>query len=227
LVEQKHLLLVDDDKGIRELLKKYLVRQGFLVSEAKSVDMAREIMGDLSFDLVILDVMMPKEDGLSMASSIRLDLNNVPIIMLTAMGEVKDRINGLEVGADDYISKPFEPKELLLRIKKLLQRTSVEDNKGSSLINMGSVSYSTYNRQLIKNGQNVPITSSEANLLDLLVQSKGKLLAREDLARKCGNINERSIDVQIIRLRSKIEINPKKPVYLQTLRGKGYVLYCD
>lgn len=220
---KSHILVVDDDKGIRTLLKRYLVKNEFIVSEAEDASKARELLKDFAFDLLILDVMMPNENGVDLATGIRQN-SDVPIIMLTAMGEVEHKITGLESGVDDYIVKPFEPKELLLRIKNILYRVNKQQ---SNIITLGSLTYHTDSGRLFKGVDLINLTSNETTLLKILSKSPGKIITREELSEKFEGINERSVDVQIIRLRNKIEQNPKKPVYLQTVRGKGYVLYAD
>ncbi len=217
-----HLLIVDDDTRIRNLLSKFLIENGFIVTIAKDAGAAREKMQDFLFDLIILDVMMPGETGLEFTSWLKEQHNEVPILMLTAMGDAEDRINGLETGADDYLPKPFEPRELLLRIKRIIMRTKPTPK---TKIVFSNLVFDIENSSLKKNGQDVPITMSEAKLLGVLCNNIGKVVSREEMAKLCGGVFERTIDVQITRLRSKIEFNPKNPTYLKSVRGKGYVFY--
>ena len=217
-----HLLIVDDDTRIRKLLSKYLVDNGFIVTVAEDACAAREKLNEFIFDLLVVDVMMPGESGVEFTSWLKEQNNDVPVLMLTAMGEAKDRIAGLESGADDYLPKPFEPQELLLRIKRIVNRTRpVEKTK----VTFGSLIFDISNMSLQKNGQNIQITSNEAKLLGLLCGNIGKNVSRENMAKLCDGVNERTIDVQIARLRGKIEDNPKKPVHLKSVRGVGYALY--
>ena len=218
-----HILVVDDDTKIRLLLTRYLSSNDYYVSVAKDAQEAREVMQELKFDIIILDVMMPGETGVSFVNSLR-KLSNVPVILLTAMGEVDDRINGLEKGADDYLVKPFEPKELLLRIKRILQRSSSAKLQKAEFV-FGKFVYDIKKNLFVKqDGSFVKLTTSEIKLFNYLLNNLGSSVSREVLSKECG-VNERSIDVQIIRIRSKIEPEPKQPIYLQTIRGKGYILY--
>lgn len=217
-----HLLIVDDDKRIRELLGKFLMDNGFVVTVANHTTAAREKLQEFIFDLLIVDVMMPCESGIEFTSWLRAQNNNTPILMLTAMGEAEDRISGLENGADDYLPKPFEPRELLLRIQKIVARTRPTLK---SKITFGKLVFDASTASLQKNGQDVPITSNEATLLGALCDNIGTTVSREYMAKLCSGVNERTIDVQITRLRSKIEDNPKNPTHLKTVRGKGYALY--
>ena len=216
----KNLLVVDDDQRIRDLLKEYLIKEGFIISTADCVEDAREKMRYINYDLIILDVMMPGDDGLKFTSEIRLN-SQTPIILLTAKSEIDSKIEGLETGADDYITKPFSPKELVLRINSILKRS--KDNK---IINpeifFGDYILNIETRDFTKSGTRVYLTERELNLLILLAESPGKPLSREDLA----GIDEpgRAVDVGINRLRKKIEDNPTMPIWLQTVRGKGYIL---
>lgn len=222
-----HILIVDDDTRIRELLWRYLQENGFFVSTAKDGKEAWDILTDFSYDLVILDVMMPEESGITFTSRLR-QTSNIPILMLTAMGETEDRIAGLESGADDYLPKPFEPRELLLRIERILTRTQPQNAALSSKVTtilFGDMEFNYNNNRLMKNGILIPLTSGEAKLLNVLAANQGTVLLRRKLAELCDGINERSVDVQIIRLRNKIEKDPKKPFHLQTIRGEGYIFY--
>jgi two-component system phosphate regulon response regulator OmpR len=217
-----HLLIIDDDKRIRDLLARFLKDNGFFVSVAKDAYDARNSLKEYVFDLIIVDVMMPGESGVEFTAKLRQN-QATPVLMLTALGEVDDRIAGLESGADDYLPKPFEPRELLLRIQRILQRTKTDSK--SPATTFGSIIFNHEKNSLEKNGENIYITSNEAQLLAILCNNLQKTVTREELAKLCGGINERSIDVQITRLRNKIEEDPKKPVYLKTVRGMGYVLY--
>lgn len=210
-----HILVIDDDNRLRSLLKKYLTENGFLVVGADGAAHARELLQTLIFDLIILDVMMPHETGTEFLQKFR-SANNTPVLMLTAMGEGADRIKGLELGADDYLTKPFEPKELLLRINSILRRagTKAEQKIGSLILE---------NNNLKKDGSIIQLTTAEESLLRQLLENAGKPLTREEIAAK-NNIEARAVDVQITRLRKKIEADPKKPVYIQTVRGAGYKL---
>ena len=223
------ILVVDDDTRLRNLLTKYLSDNNFEVSAAKDADEARELLRDKNFDMLILDVMMPKENGVELAKSIRQN-SRLPILMLTARGDSEDRINGLEAGADDYMPKPFEPKELLLRINNILKRVnqnspSVQNSSEENICKFGDFIFNFTDSRLKKNGEFIHITDSEAKIISILCQNLGKVISREKLGELCGDIDARSIDVQITRLRKKLESNPKQPNFLQTARNQGYVLY--
>jgi len=217
-----HILVVDDDDRIRELVKEYLEENHFLVTTAKDALDAKKKIEMVKFDILILDIMMPGESGLSLTKEIKKN-NTTPIILLTAKGETQDRIEGLELGADDYLGKPFEPKELLLRIKNILNKIQkpILPNEiyiGNALINFKKL-YIKINKKIIK------INPQERRVLEKMLESPGKVFSRDDI-RKIINISkERTIDVMITRLRQKIESNPKNPKYLQTIRGSGYVLW--
>jgi two-component system phosphate regulon response regulator OmpR len=216
-----HLLIIDDDTRIRKLLSKFLIDSGFIVTSAASAAQARELLKEFIFDLLIVDVMMPGESGVEFTAWLR-GISNVPVIILTAMGEAADRINGLESGADDYLPKPFDPRELLLRVRNIILR--VRPELKSKFI-FGAFIFDTANYSLKKSGAVVTISSNEAKLLQILCNEMGRVVTREEMAKLCGGVNERTIDVQITRLRSKIEDNPKNPIHLKTIRGKGYILY--
>jgi two-component system phosphate regulon response regulator OmpR len=218
--KEYHILVIDDDDRIRNLLSKYLRDNYFLVSTAANAKEAYDILEELIPDIIIVDVMMPNETGIELTTNIR-QKSNVPIIMLTALSETEDRINGLEVGADDYLAKPFEPKELLLRINNMLKRTNIKN----TFITIGPFSFDLDNNRLSGPRGYISLTTSEAKLLSILAANQGQIITREKLAELCGGINERSIDVQIIRLRNKIEQDTKRPIYLQTVRGEGYILH--
>lgn len=225
-VEDPHLLVVDDDERLRALLQKYLSSNGFRVSTAANAADARALMKSMAFDLLVLDVMMPGESGFDFASSVRAS-SAIPILMLTAKSEAEDRISGLERGADDYLTKPFEPRELLLRISALLRRAAPPARVAHTEVMMGDCVYDPERGQLKKKGKPVRLTSSENALLQLFAANAGRSFSRADLCSRLGVSLERSIDVQVTRLRKKIEDDPKLPLYLQTVRGVGYVLVPD
>jgi len=221
-----HILVVDDDMRLLALLRQYLTDNGYRVSTAETADLARQNMSGFFFDLVILDRMMPEEDGLTMAKNVRSgpSLNRaIPILMLTAMGEAEDRIDGLEAGVDDYLTKPFEPRELLLRVEAILRRAKVET---ATELKFGGYIFNTERGELFKDGDLINLTSGESLLLKSLAAAPGVPISREDLATTSGN-QGRAVDVQITRLRRKIEEDPKLPRHLQTVRGEGYVLWTD
>lgn len=226
---KSHILLVDDDERLRDLLRKFLLENGFFVSTAREAEHARKLIDLFLFDLIILDVMMPEEDGFSLAEFIRngpICLKDVPILFLTAMGETENRITGLTRGADDYLSKPFDPRELLLRIQAILRRS--HSLKNVSTLSMGEVNYDLQFNRLMRNRSPISLTTVESNLLKIFARHRGKTLTREDLVTEYeGDLNPRTVDVQITRLRRKIEDDPKIPRYLQTIRGKGYILIPD
>ncbi len=220
-----HILVVDDDKRLRSLLQRFLRDGGFYVSTAKDAEEARRQLKSYKFDLLIIDIMMPNESGLEFLAGLRQE-SSVPVIMLTAMGETADRIAGLEQGADDYLPKPFEPQELVLRIKSILRRTPVENKENIEKLNLGLCVYDMSKKELVgKQGQVIHITPLEQSMLSILGQKSGQIFTREKLAEILGaGQSPRSIDVQITRLRKKIEKDSKNPRYLQTVRGKGYML---
>ena len=219
-----HILVVDDDNRIRELVKEYLEENNFLVTTAVDAFDAREKINIIDFDILILDIMMPGKSGLSLTQEVK-KLNQTPIILLTAKGEPLERIEGLEVGADDYLGKPFEPKELLLRIKNILNKTkktnlTEEIYIGSALINLKK-SY------INVNNKNIKINPQEKKVLEKMLEVPGKIFSRNDIGKIINISKERTIDVMITRLRQKIETNPKNPKYLQTIRGSGYALWIE
>lgn len=222
--ELHQILVIDDDTRLRNLLGRFLEESGFQVSLAKDTAEARNFMQQSNFNLLIVDVMLPNESGVDFTSFVRQSLS-LPIIMLTARGEPSDRIKGLEAGADDYLQKPFEPKELLLRINNILKRASSSSVAKKEICNFGDFSFSLGDSRLKKGDEFIHITESEAKILAILCKEKGKAVSREKLSEMCGGIDDRSIDVQITRLRRKIELNPKQPHYLQTVRNHGYVIY--
>lgn len=224
--EVPHILVIDDDARLRDLLAQFLSDNGFRVSAAADANDARGRMAGLVFDLLVLDLMMPGESGLEFAADLRRS-DNVPILMLTAMGETTDRINGLECGADDYLTKPFEPRELLLRINNILKRAPVAVQVPEEII-LGSVIYNIARSEISRDGQPIRLTDVEIALLGALAGRPGAVFSRQELSRITGaGGGERTIDVQVTRLRRKIEPNPKLPIYLLTVRGKGYVLRPD
>ena len=224
--EAAHILVVDDDRRLRELLSRYLSENGFRVTTAEHAAAARARLGGLDFDLLIVDVMMPGETGLELTRSLRAE-SEVPILMLTAMGESADRIAGLEHGADDYLPKPFEPRELVLRIQRILARSRDRQTTGGT-VNFGDCIFDITREQLTRGGQTVHLTTTETNLLRTLAQHAGEVLSREELSRISGEAgSDRAIDVQVTRLRRKVERDPRLPQYLCTVRGRGYVLRTD
>ncbi|MGR3366359.1 MAG: response regulator [Sagittula sp.] len=227
-----HLLIVDDDERIRGLLQKFLVRNGFLVSAARDAAHARRLLIGLDFDMIVLDVMMPGEDGVSLTRGIR-ETSTVPILLLTARSETEDRIAGLEAGADDYLAKPFEPKELLLRINAILRRMPepASQEAAPKLMTLGAVRYDIERGEMWRGDEMVRLTATEAQLMRIFSAKPGEALSRsrlvEELGRDKGQAQERAVDVQITRLRRKLESDPKQPRYLQTVRGAGYMLAPD
>lgn len=220
-----HILVVDDDDRIRELLKKFLIGSGARVSAAADADAARKLLGSFEFDLLIVDVMMPREDGFSLLESVRRT-SSVPILLLTARGMPEDRIRGLGLGADDYVPKPFEPDELALRINAILRRIAPRSDVGGE-VRFGPNVFHAARGELTRDGKSVRLTESEAVLLRILAARSGESISREELARRTGAGLERSVDVQVTRLRRKIEDDPRIPIYLQTVRGIGYRLAID
>jgi two-component system, OmpR family, phosphate regulon response regulator OmpR len=217
-----HILVVDDDSRIRDLLARYLQDNGFRVTTAVDVASARSTMQSLSFDLLILDVMMPQESGLDFARSLRSG-SRVPILMLTARAEPEQRIEGLETGVEDYLAKPFEPRELLLRVSNVLRRGGGSPAAGE--VRMGDFVFHISRGELQREGETVRLTERERELLRYFAQRPGMPVSRQELAKGADSGGERAVDVQINRLRRKIEHDPANPVYLQTVRGKGYILY--
>ncbi|MES2435903.1 MAG: response regulator [Pseudomonadota bacterium] len=227
-----HLLVVDDDERIRGLLQKFLIRNGFLVSTARDAAQARRLLAGLEFDMLVLDVMMPGEDGISLTRALRATLT-VPILLLTAKGETSNRIEGFEAGADDYLIKPFEPKELLLRINAILRRVPAAKptTAAPKVLHMGPVRYDMDRGELWRGQDLIRLTSTEAALMRIFSAQPGTPMSRDklvgDMPREDSAGQERAVDVQITRLRRKIEDDPKSPRYLQTVRGEGYMLQTD
>ncbi len=223
-----HVLVVDDDRRLRDLLKKYLTGNGYRVTTAEDGQDAREKLRGLAFDAIVLDVMMPGETGVELARSLR-QTSDVPILMLTAMGEAEDRIAGLESGADDYLPKPFEPRELILRIGSIMRRGGAH-NVGPSTpdaLTLGEYMVDPARGELRHGAETIKLTDAESSLLKILAESPGITFSRAELGRRTAGGRERSIDVQIARLRRKLERDPKSPRFLKTVRGKGYVLWPD
>ena len=219
-----HILVVDDDDRIRELVKQYLLENKYLVTTAKDAFDAKNKIEIIKFDLIVLDIMMPKKSGLELTSEIKKEID-LPIILLTAKGETSERVMGLEFGADDYLSKPFEPKELLLRIKNILNKT-LQINSINK-ISIGNSNLDLSKLTINRNGKKYKINNTEKLILEKMIRSSGKVFSREEMG-KLININkERSVDVIITRLRQKIETDSKNPQYLQTIRGSGYVLWIE
>ena len=219
-----HILVVDDDDGIRDLVKQYLNENNFLVTTANSAEDANKKIEVVKFDLIVLDIMMPGKSGLEFTQENKNSINT-PIILLTAKGEVSERVEGLEVGADDYLPKPFEPKELVLRIKNILNKTKRRDLK--RVIEFGSIKIDLNKHLIIKNSKEYKINNTEKIILEEMINSPGKTFSRDEIGRILNLDKERSIDVIITRLRKKIESDPKNPKYLQTIRGAGYVLWIE
>ena len=219
-----HILLVDDDDGIRSLVKKYLNENNFLVTTADSSEDASEKIKIIKFDIIVLDIMMPGKSGLEFIEEHKKNLDT-PIILLTAKGEAKERIEGLEKGADDYLSKPFEPKELILRIKNILNKTKKKYQK--RIIEFENVVIDLNKLLIIKNNKEFKINNTEKTILEKMINTPGKTFSREDIGRLINIDKERSVDVIITRLRKKIEIDQKNPKFLQTIRGAGYVLWIE
>jgi len=219
-----HILVVDDDDGIRSLVKKYLNENKYLVTTADNAEDTSKKIEIIKFDLIILDIMMPGKNGLEFIKENKKELDT-PIILLTAKGETNERIEGLEIGADDYLSKPFEPKELILRIQNILQKTKKNDQK--KVIEFENIRIDLNKKIIFKDNFEFKINNTEKIILEKMIQNPGKTFSREDIGSLIELNKERSIDVIITRLRKKIEIDPKNPKFLQTIRGAGYVLWIE
>ena len=219
-----HILVVDDDDGIRNLVKQYLNENNFLVTTSNSAENAEEKVLVIKFDLIVLDVMMTGKSGLEFIKDNKSKIDT-PIILLTAKGETKDRVGGLEIGADDYLPKPFEPKELILRIKNIINKTKKKDQK--RIIEFDNIKINLNKLLVIQNKNEFKINLTEKIILEKMINNPGKTFSREDIGKLINLDKERSIDVIITRLRKKIETDPKNPKYLQTLRGVGYVLWIE
>ena len=219
-----HILMVDDDDGIRNLVKQYLNENNYLVTTAISAEDAKKKVETIKFDLIVLDIMMPGKSGLEFTMENK-DKLYTPIILLTAKGEAEERIHGLEIGADDYLAKPFEPKELILRIKNILNKTKSKNIK--RLIEFGSVKIDLSKNLIFNNNKEFKINNTEKTILEFMINSPGKSFSRDEIGKLIKLDKERSIDVIITRLRKKIEKDPKNPKFLQTIRGAGYVLWIE
>ena len=219
-----HILVVDDDDGIRSLVKKYLIENNYLVTTADSAEDAVEKIKIIQFDLIILDIMMPGKSGLEFIKDNKKKLIT-PIILLTAKGEPGERIEGLEIGADDYLPKPFEPKELILRIQNIIKKTKLNDQK--RVIQFENIKIDLNKQMIFKNNNEYKINNTEKKILEKMINNPGKTFSREDIGILIELDKERSIDVIITRLRKKIEMDPKRPKFLQTIRGTGYVLWIE
>ena len=219
-----HILVVDDDDGIRELVKEYLVENNYLVSTANNAEVALEKIKIIKFDLIVLDIMMPGKTGLEFTKDYKNKFNT-PIILLTAKGEASDRIEGLVVGADDYLPKPFDPKELILRIDNIISKTKTKNIK--KVFEFGSIKIDLNKLFIYKNEISIKINNTEKIILNKMINEPGKIFSREEIGLLIKLDKERSIDVIITRIRKKIEDNPKRPKYLQTIRGEGYVLWLE
>ncbi len=221
---KNHILIVDDDDRIRNLLKDYLSENNYIVSTADDADQAKKRLQYIKFDVIILDVMMPGQNGYELTKEIKKNLK-VPVVLLTAKGEVENRIKGLELGADDYIGKPFEPKELLLRIKNIINKNTKIDLKTKHFVGVAEIDLNKMTINL--SNKSKKINNSEKKVLIEMLANPGIAYSREEIGKISGISQERSIDVMITRLRQKLEINPKNPKYLQTIRGSGYVLWIE
>jgi len=219
-----HILIVDDDDRIRDLVKQYLNDYDFLVTTANNAEDAKQKIDIIKFDLIVLDIMMPGQSGLEFTNENKKKIGT-PIILLTAKGEATDRIEGLEIGADDYLAKPFEPKELILRIRNILEKTKSKSQK--RVVNFSNVNIDLNKLLIIKNNKEFKINSTEKIILEKMINSPGQTCTREEIGKLINLYKERSIDVIITRLRKKIEDDPKNPKYLQTIRGAGYVLWIE
>ena len=219
-----HILVVDDDDGIRNLVKQYLTENNFLITTANSAEDAKEKISIIKFDLIVLDIMMPGKTGLEFTLENKNKINT-PIILLTAKGEATERIEGLETGAEDYLPKPFEPKELILRIKNILNKTKSKNQK--KIIEFDNIKINLSKSLIVQNKKEFKINNTEKIILEKMINAPGQTFSRESIGKLINLDKERSIDVIITRLRKKIEIDPKNPKYLQTLRGEGYVLWIE
>ena len=219
-----HILVVDDDEGIRSLVKKYLIENKYLITTAESAEDASEKVKIIKFDLIILDIMMPGKSGLEFIQESKNKLDT-PIILLTAKGQANERVEGLEIGADDYLPKPFEPKELILRIKNILNKTKKNDLK--RVVEFENIKIDLNKQLIFKNKMEFKINNTEKTILEKMINNPGKIFERTEMGKLIDLDKERSIDVIITRLRKKIELDPKNPKFLQTIRGAGYVLWIE
>ena len=221
---EAHILIVDDDEGIRNLVKKFLLENNFLITTAKNAEEAKDKISVMKFDLIVLDIMMPGKNGLEFTLENKEKINT-PIILLTAKGEPNERIEGLETGADDYLPKPFEPKELILRIKNILNKTKSKSQK--RIIEFNNIKIDLNKLIIVQNGKEFKINNTEKIILEKMINAPGQTFSRESIGKLIDLDKERSIDVIITRLRKKIETDPKNPKFLQTIRGAGYVLWIE
>ena len=219
-----HILIVDDDDRIRDLVKQYLNDYDFLVTTANNAEDAKQKIDIIKFDLIVLDIMMPGQSGLEFTNENKKKIGT-PIILLTAKGEATDRIEGLEIGADDYLAKPFEPKELILRIRNILEKTKSKNQK--RVVNFSNINIDLNKMLIINNAKEFKINNTEKIILEKMINSPGETFTREEIGKLINLDKERSIDVIITRLRKKIEVDPKNPKFLQTIRGTGYVLWIE
>ena len=219
-----HILVVDDDDGIRNLVKQYLNENNFLITTANSAEDAKNKISIIKFDLIVLDVMMPGQSGYELTKELKSS-KNIPIILLTAKGEAENRIHGLEIGADDYLPKPFEPKELVLRIKNILNKTKSKNQK--RIIEFDNIKIDLNKSLILQNKKEYKINNTEKIILEKMINDPGQTFSRESIGKLINIDKERSIDVIITRLRKKIEVDPKNPKFLQTIRGAGYVLWIE
>ena len=219
---KNHILIVDDDDRIRELLERYLEKNNFIVSNSSNTYNARKYLEKYIVDLIILDYMMPNESGIEFLCSLRKNGDNTPVIMLTALGDIENRIEGLTYGADDYIGKPFDLKELTLRINNILKRTG-RIIQNQNIFKFGNYEFNLEKNELCYNNELIKLTDTEIKILKIFFNYKNQILTREEICNFCDDINERSVDVQITRLRKKIEVNPRNPNFLKTIRNKGYL----
>lgn len=223
-----NVLVIDDDERIRDLVTRYLNEHGYLAHSAESAEHASELLERLNFDIMIVDVMMPGQSGVELTKALREGNNATPIILLTAMGEVEDRITGLSAGADDYLPKPFDPRELVLRIEAILKRVPQKAEDAIARVQIGRWSFDVDHPELLDGEERVALTNVEANLLQILSQTPGEVVSRDNLSEQCNlDPNKRTIDVQVTRLRRKLEEDSNRPRFLQTVRGQGYLLRAD
>lgn len=228
LHQMTNVLVIDDDERIRDLVSRYLNEHGYMALNAEDAEHAREIMEFFTFDILVVDVMMPGQSGVEFTQKLREENNTTPVLLLTAMGEVEDRITGLSVGADDYLSKPFDPRELVLRIEAILKRVPEVKEDQVTKVKIGNWVFDVEHPELVNDYEVVALTNVEANLLQILSQSPDEVVSREGLSEKCDlDPNKRTIDVQVTRLRRKLEENSNHPRYLQTVRGQGYLLRAE
>lgn len=226
--EMPNVLVIDDDERIRDLVSRYLNEHGYLAVKAEDAQQAHEVMKSFTFDILVVDVMMPGQTGVEFTQELRAKNNGTPVLLLTAMGEVEDRITGLSAGADDYLPKPFDPRELVLRIDAILKRVPKEKQEKVKRIKIGRWEFDTDHPELVDGDEHVALTNVEANLLQILAQTPDEVVARDGLSEKCDlDPNKRTIDVQVTRLRRKLEENSNHPRFLQTVRGQGYLLRAE